>query len=332
MFGRGVGLSGKLLAVSVVFMLLLVVAGCGTLPSLDSWGFVSHPVWMSDGWVYYLRQVDSEPPEVWRQRADQQEGGRVLRTEDIEGPCGFATFLFRATGDDLGIATACTADNTRRDVARTELMMYSLQRMTFNHIASTPFLGGVAFDARTAIGYGQLRTGCGVAIKPIRDGVVGEFTKPITVAGKSWLLSGAEQPDCGSVAWSRSPVLAPAGGVFFLTAPDSIGQLPIIDSDLSGELKWYLCSWDGHSAAPRVITTLRGLDDLAVSPDGRFIIATIGTEGAGGIVMVDVTTGKTKKIAKGKKARQPNFSPDGNRLVYVENLRHLRVAPLDATP
>jgi hypothetical protein len=79
--------------------------------------------------------------------------------------------------------------------------------------------------------------------------------------------------DCGSagspsVAWSRSPTLAPDGRVFFLTAPGSIGKLPLTAPNVLDEFERYLCSWDGHSADPGV-TTLRGVADLAVLPDGR---------------------------------------------------------------
>ncbi|MGH3929941.1 MAG: hypothetical protein ACRDTF_08195, partial [Pseudonocardiaceae bacterium] len=269
---------------------------------------VSHPVWMSDGWVYYLREVSSEGAEVWRQRDDQETGKVVLATEDIAGICDGATFsfLFRATDGDLGIATECPDGGTRL-----ELTMYSLERAEFNHLASTPFLGGVTFGAGNASGYVEQPTGCGTAIRPIQEGTVGEFVKPITVAGKSWMLSGANRPDCGSVAWARSPVLAPDGSVFFLTAPDSIGKLPLTDPDALGEFEWYLCSWDGESTTPRVVTTLRGVADLAVSPDGRFVIVAVSTAGIGGISMVDTTTGERKEIVKDQLSYHPSLSTDG---------------------
>ncbi len=309
----------------VVLLTLLVIAGCGAVQNAMLSVTVSHPVWMSDGWVYYLREVSSEGAEVWRQRDDQEAGERILSTEDIAGVCDGATFLFlfRATDDDLGIATECGDGTTRL-----ERTMYSPERRDFSRIASTPFLGGVAFDAGSATGYVELPTGCGTAIRPIRDGAVGEFAKPVTVAGRSWMLSGAKRPDCGSVAWARSPVLAPDGSVFFLAAPDSIGKLPVTDPDALDEFEWYLCSWDGESAAPRVVTTLRGVADLAVSPDGRFVIAAVSTAGAGGISMVDIATGKIEEIVKDRQAYHPSLSPDGSRFVYVENLLQVRFGSL----
>ena len=308
-------------------VLALLVVGCGAVRDLVLPVSVWHPVWMSDGWVYYLREVSSDGVEVWRQREDQEAGERILGTEDSAGVCEGAgatfSFLFRATDDDLGIATDC-ADGT----TRTELTMYSPERAAFSQIASTPVLGGVAFDAGRATGYVEQPTGCGVAIKPIRGGVVGEFSRPITVAGKTWMLSGAEPPACESVAWARSPALAPDGSVFFLTAPDSIGKLPLTDPDALDELKWYVCSWDGQSAAPKVVTTLRGVADLAVSPDGRFLIVAVNTAGSGGISMVDIATGKIKKVVKDQQTYHPSLSPDGSRIVYVEKLRQLRFGSL----
>lgn len=315
----------SLMTLPVVLLALLVVAGCGAIRDVVLSVSVSHPVWMSDGWVYYLREVSSEGAEVWRQREGQEAGKRILGTEDIAGVCDGATFsfLFRATDDDLGIATEC-ADGT----TRMELMMYSPERTGFSRLASTPFLGGVAFDVGRATGYVAQPTGCGTAIRPIRDGIVGEFARPITVAGKSWMLSGAEWPACESVAWSRSPTLAPDGSVFFLTAPDSIGKLPLTDPDALDEFEWYLCSWDGQSADPRVVTTLRGVADLEVLPDGRFVIAAVSTAGVGGISMVDTATGKMEEIVKDQQASYPSLSPDGSRFAYVEDLRQLRFGSL----
>ncbi|MGQ0774734.1 MAG: TolB family protein [Pseudonocardiales bacterium] len=309
---------------TVVLLSLSVVIGCGTVSNVGSAVTVSHPVWMPDGWVYYLREVSSEGAEIWRQRADQEVGQYVLGKDDIVGGCDVAafSFLFRATDDDLGIAAECVGNTSM------ELTMYSPNRTDFTRLTSTPFLSGMAFNVGTATGYVEQPTGCGIAIRPIRDGTVEEFAKPITVAGKSWLLSGAEQPDCGSVAWSRSPVLAPDGSVFFLTAPGSIGKFPVTDPDALDEFEWYLCSWDGESSTPRVVTTLRGVADLAVSPDGRFVVAAVSTPGSGGISMVDNATGKVAEIVNGQQAYHPSLSADGSRFVYVDNLTRLRFGSL----
>ncbi len=61
--------------------------------------------------------------------------------------------------------------------------------------------------------------------------------------------------------------------------------------------------------APRVVTTLRGVADLAVSPNGRFVIAAVSTAGAGGISMVDTATGKTEEIVRGSASISPQCLP-----------------------
>jgi hypothetical protein len=306
----------------------VLVAGCGTLPISGTLVTVSHPVWMSDGWVYYLREVSSEGAELWRQRDNQDAGTRLLGRQDIKGTCDGAQldFLFRATDQEVGIATSCAGGT------RTMLTAYSPGRTSFRRIGLTPYLGSVALAAGKATGYVDLPTACGTAIRPIRDGVVREFTNPITIAGRSWKLSGAGRSDCGSFGWARSPALGPGGGLFFLATPDTIGKQPMTDPDVLEEAQWYLCSWDGQSAAPRVVATLRGVADLAVSPDGRFVIAAVSTSGVGGAWMVDTSTGEKQEIVKGRQAYDPSISPDGHRYVYAENMRHLRFGSLPTQP
>jgi len=312
----------------VVLLTLSLVAGCGTLRDSIEGVTVSHPVWMPDGWVYHLREVSSAGPELWRQRDTQDGGERVLGREDIKGICdgAYLIFLFSATDEEVGIAAQCAGGT------RMQLTAYSPRRASFSQIASTSFLGGVALAAGEATGYVELPTACGTTIRPIRDGIVGEFANPITVAGRTWKLSGAGPPDCGSFAWARSPALGPDGSLFFLAAPDSIGKLPITGPGALDELQWYLCSWDGHGAAPRVVATLRGVADLAVSPDGQFVIAAVSTPGVGGISMVDTATGAKQEIVKGRQAYHPSLSPDGDRYVYVDKLRQLRFGSLPTQP
>jgi hypothetical protein len=57
----------------LVLVVLLGLAGCGiaggvlhpTSPSIDD------PAWLSDGWIYYRYQADSDSPDVvWRSRPD----------------------------------------------------------------------------------------------------------------------------------------------------------------------------------------------------------------------------------------------------------------------
>src|SRR5215475_5260260 len=89
----------------LVLLTLLLTVGCGGLSDSVAGVSVFHPVWMPDGWVYYLREVASEGAELWKQRDDQDGDQPVLDLEDVEGICDGAAlaFLFRATDEDLGI-------------------------------------------------------------------------------------------------------------------------------------------------------------------------------------------------------------------------------------
>jgi hypothetical protein len=311
----------RLTTAPLVLLTLLLTVGCRSLSDSVAGVSVLHAVWMPDGWVYYLREVASEGAELWKQRDDHDADQPVLELEDVRGICDRAAliFLFRATDEDLGIGAECAG--------KMELMAYSPGRRSVSPVASTPFLGGVVLTGK-ATGYVERATACGGAIKPIRDGVVREFASPITVAGRSWKLSGAEPPDCGSAAWARSLALGPDGSLYFLAAPDSIGKLPITDLDALDGFQWYLCSWDGRSAAPRVVTTLRGLADMTVSPDGRFAVAALSTPGVEGVVVVDTATGRTTEATTGRPAYDPSISPDGHRYVYVEDFSRLRFGSL----
>lgn len=312
---------------AVILLAVLLVAGCGALPSLAP-VTISHPVWMADGWVYYLREVSSDGFELWRQRGSQGAAKRVLGRQAITSICDGAqlSFLFRATEQEVGIAAACAG------ATRMELTAYSPDRTTFRQLASTSFLSGVTLAPGTAMGYVELPTDCGIAISPIRDGVVGDFAGPVRVAGSSWKLSGASPPDCGSVGWVRSPALGPDGSLYFLTAPDSIGKLPVTNPNALDEFHWYLSSWDGKTPAARVVATLPGVADLTVSPDGRSVIAAVSTPDVGGIWMIDTATGKKEKIVKAGQAYHPSLSPDSSRYVFVEELDHLRFGSLPTRP
>jgi WD40-like Beta Propeller Repeat len=320
----------RLITGPLVLLTLLLAVACGKLSDSVAGVSESEPVWMPDGWVYYLREVASEGAELWRQRDDQDADQPVLDLEDVRGICNRAAlgflFLFRATEEDLGIGVECAG-------AGTKSMAFSPGRRSFSPMDSRLPVGGVPLamgKAGKGTGYVQLATACGLAIKPIQDGVVREFASPITVAGRSWKLSGAESSDCASAALVRSPALGPDGSLCFLAAPDSIGKLPITDPRAPDGFQWYLCSWDGRSAAPRVVTRLRGLADMTVSPDGRVAVVALSTPGVEGVVIVDTATGRTTEATKGRKASNPSFSPDGRRYVYVEDYRRLRFGSLPA--
>lgn len=166
---------------------------------------------------------------------------------------------------------------------------------------------------------------CGVGIESLADGKASVFPSPVTADGKTFNVSGGDS-GCESVVLVRSPATV-GDRLFFMTAPDSLGRLPMRAGVDLEDFTWHLTEWDGKSASARFLTEIPGIADLAVSPDGRSVIAAVGSpENEAGIWSVDVGTGETTRIVDDEEAYHPSFSPDGKRFVYVEKFKQLKFA------
>ncbi|MBQ1041864.1 PD40 domain-containing protein [Micromonospora sp. C32] len=304
----------------VLVLAVILLGGCGRLLDRVS---LFHPVWAADGWVYYLREVTStsgsEVAEVWRQRPDGSAEEPVLTRAPAVSACeaGLFSFLFAGPDGDLGVALECGWD-------RTELLSYSPADKTFEPLASTGFLAHAAL-VNGGGGYVEAPRKCGPGgIQLLADGRSYEFGSSVTVGGATFNPSGGDT-DCESTVLARSPA-ALGHRLFFITAPDSLGRLPLPPEVSPDDLTWHLTEWDVGSATARFLTELPGLADLAVSPDGRSVIAAVASDHVGGVWSVDVGTGKKTRIADGARAYHPSFSPDGKRFVYVEGFRRLKFA------
>ncbi len=308
----------------VLVLAVILLGGCGRVSGLLDRVSLFHPVWAADGWVYYLREVTSTSgsgvAEVWRQRPDGSAEEPVLKRAPAVSTCeaGLFSFLFAGPGGDLGVALECGWDET-------ELLSYSPADKTFEPLASTRFLAEAALVNRGGGGYVEAPRECGPGgVQLLADGKAYEFGSPVTVGGVTFNLSGGDT-DCESTVLARSPA-ALGERLFFITAPDSLGRLPLPPEVSPDDLTWHLTEWAVGSATARFITELPGLADLAVSPDGRSVIAAVASDHVGGVWSVDVRTGKKTRIAGGARAYHPSFSPDGKRFVYVEKLERLKFA------
>ena len=308
----------------VLVLAVVLLGGCGRISGLLDSVSLFHPVWSTDGWVYYLREVTStsgsDQAEVWRQRPDGSAEEAVLTRAPAVSACeaGLFSFLFAGPGADLGLALECGWD-------RTELLSYSPADKTFEPLASTRFLAGAALVNGGGGGYVQAPRECGPGgVQLLADGKAYEFGAPVTVGGLTFNPSGGDT-DCESTVLARSPA-ALGERLFFITAPDSLGRLPLPPEVSPDDLTWHLTEWDVGSATARFVTKLPGLADLAVSPDGRSVIAAVATDHVGGVWSVDVGSGRKTRIADGERAHHPSFSPDGTRFVYVEGFKRLKFA------
>ena len=303
----------------VVVLAVIMLGGCGRIAALAEPVSLFHPVWAADGWVYYLREVSSEGAEVWRQRHDEENEELILERAALEPVCtkGVFSFLFAGSGSDVGVGVECDGGD------RTELLTYSANDKKLEPQASLPFLSGAVLVNGDDRGYVEVPRKCGFGIQPLVDGKAGNFPSPVTVEGKTFNVSGGDS-DCGSVALVRSPATV-GDRLFFMAAPDSLGRLPRgVGEDLE-DFTWRLTEWDVKSGSVRSLTEIPGIADLAVSPDGRSVIAAVGSSGnEAGVWSVDVGTGEKTRIVDDEEAYHPSFSADGKRFVYVEEFRHLK--------
>ncbi|WP_018785452.1 PD40 domain-containing protein [Micromonospora sp. CNB394] len=308
----------------VLVLAVILLGGCGRISGLLDHVSLFHPVWAADGWVYYLREVTSTSgsgqAEVWRQRPDGSKEERVLARAPQVSACGAGlfSFLFAGPDGDLGMGLECGWDET-------ELLSYSPADKTFEPLASARFLVDAVLVNGGGGGFVEAPRECGPGgIQLLADGKAYEFGSPVTVGGATFNLSGGDTA-CESRVLARSPA-ALGERLFFITAPDSLGRLPLPPEVSPDDLTWHLTEWDVGSATARFVTELPGLAGLAVSPDGRSVIAAVASDHAGGVWSVDVGTGKKTRIADGARAYDPSFSPDGKRFVYVEHFKRLRFA------
>jgi hypothetical protein len=309
---------------SIVLLILWLVTSCGVLRDGVSYVSASHPVWLSDGWVYYLREVDSQGAEVWRLRDGQDGGERVLTASDIPSDCrGVIDFLFRAPGQELGVATEC--DGT---TITTILTAYSPKTRQLTPMASAARLIDATFHPDNPLGYVRLATECATIIVPIHNGAIEQTATPVTITADSKPSSTTRQ-SCGALANTRSPAMAADGRLFFIGAPDATGKPAGTDPN---EFMWNLYAWDAATATSKKLSQLGGIAELAVSPDGKFIVAAIDAGDTRGTWIINANTGKKKQITTRQAAYQPSLSPVDNRFVYVEGLRELRFETLPAVP
>ncbi|MCW3839723.1 hypothetical protein ONA70_06390 [Micromonospora yasonensis] len=306
--------------VPVVVLAVIMLGGCGRMVGLVLPVSLFDPVWAADGWVYYLREVSSDGAELWRQRPDQSNEERVLEHAPQGSVCkkGVFSFLFASSDGGVGMAVECGG-------RWTDLLSYSASDKKLEYLASTRFLGGAVLVDGDGRGYVEVPRKCGVGIQSLADGKASDFPTPVTVDGKTFNVSGGDS-GCESVVLVWSPA-AVGDRLFFMTAPDSLGRLPLRAGVNLEDFTGYLTEWDGKSASARFLTEIPGSVDLAVSPGGRSVIAAVGSpENEAGIWSVDVGTGEKTRIVDDEEAHHPSFSPDGKRFVYVENYKHLKFA------
>jgi hypothetical protein len=281
--------------------LLVAMGGCA-VPRFEVVSRMS-PVWLADDAIYFLRQADSAPLELWvRDPADDGER-RVASSSDVPDACGPLDYLFRVPDGRLGVALEC--DETGR------LMAFDPSSRSFVR------LGDLASPA---------------AQVTLRADLTGGYSAD--VSDRCWSLSNVALPQgeltptlpeltCAGGASARSPVLTRWGGLVFAATRDRPTGQPVDD----GKRRWsvHLAGFQGIPFKG-IGPTFQGLPDLDLSPDEKTAAVTATRFGRSRLLLVDLGNGETRELGSSERSLcDPTFAPDGQHVAYSDGER-LRLA------
>jgi hypothetical protein len=92
---------------------------------------------------------------------------------------------------------------------------------------------------------------------------------------------------------------------------------------------WRLCVRPRGSATTRVVgPVLQGALELTLAPDAKTAAVALDGQRHHGIVLIDLASGARRNIATTARPQHLDFSPDGRKIVYSENIRQLAYADL----
>ena len=303
------------------------LAGCGTVPNpltLDV--VISSPVWLADGWIYFLRQESSDAPfNIWRRHPDGSDQGLFASPAPAACPHTPMLFLFSGPHGRLGAGVSCAGE--RRG---TSLVEYSNDGRTTTELATVDNAVAATWRAGTSRAYvEQINSSC-VGVAPLEDGKLGSFPAPMSMDGLTWPLDpGATNYSCSGTGHAYSPAVTKDGrSVYFLAASDPYKEL---DSHGADALKWRVFRWDVGAAQPVEIgPVLMGGAGLRLTPDDQSLVVVARIDGVSGILLINVKDGTVKTISTDLDVSEIDLSPDGRMLVVLT--KSDRVEIVRATP
>jgi hypothetical protein len=294
-------------------VVLLALAGCGVAggilhPTSPS---INNPVWLSDGWIYYQYQADSDTlEEVWRSRPDGSHAAQFVGPASFGCAGNTAWDLFPGPGGGIGVTEQCPG------TSMTDLMEYPTSggvpvRLAEVHgvYPSWPPGGHTGYIAEGI-------NGC-VGVAELRDGVVVPSTAKVTMNGTTWPLSPDPQgcpPDTGA---ATDPVVSPDGHHLFVLATPNQRHL----HDPGGALDfvpWQLVRIDEDGSSVPLGPTLPGLTDTVISPDGRTVAVAERPRDHERVILIPADGGPTRDVPVTATAFGFSFSPDSRSLVTTD--------------
>lgn len=307
---------------SMALAAVVWMSGCGILHHTTSAGtMIVDPVWLSDGWIYYIHQVDSgSPEEVWRSRPDGSHAVRFLAP--ASSSCAESPLLWRLfPGPDGGLGAGEQCDNS----PLVNLMEYPTSgggpvqlAKVASYFVAWPHGGHTGYVAQTT-------NGC-YGVVELHDGVPAASTAKVTLNGTTWPLSPGPHgcpPDTGT---ARDPAVSPDGHHLFVLATPNQRHLHDPDATLDS-VPWQLVRIDDDGSSVPLGPALPGLTQTVMSPDGRMVAVAERPRDHERVIIVPADGGPTRDVPVDATALGFAFSPDSRSLVTVSGGK-LHIIPL----
>ncbi|MFC4046775.1 WD40 repeat domain-containing protein [Dactylosporangium siamense] len=290
--------------------------------------YVSELAWSPDGYVYFKRDVDDGPGQVWRMRP----GGRAeafLDAKALADPCeGSPAYVsvVRAVGDTaLAVGFECLTSQDR-------LYVVDLRTRVMTPLLTGDDIRDVALDASGARGYvAQQRGNCASVARFGGGALHGLDVRVPALTGEWRLLEGydasAREHDgltCGAAGKAVSPASTSDGRTVVMvvtTAPHGSG---FQSSSMADRYDWQAGILDGD-AVRLVGPTLSGVLRLAVAPDGARV-ALVRNGEDDGMQVFGLPDGEARAVATKGRVSDPAFSPDGKTIAYCSDETTIRFA------
>jgi hypothetical protein len=289
-------------------------------------GALASPVWMPDGYLYFIFLPNTAPPgqalttSLWRVRP----GGKaqVVRWKP-SGVCPRPDYgaLTRLPDGRLGLDRTCRPGGTAP--LFDDLVALDTKTRVESFLARFPELPALnlySWKPGLADGFVSDETGECAAIWPVVHGALGQFPRPVTIDGHSWRLDqGMGQAlheglgTCPGYGKATAPVVMDDGELMFVAS----GAVQGVSDGITREnAPWGLYRWDLAGQPRKVIGGIRHLTGYALSPDQGTVAIGGNIRGTLGLWLVDLATGKARQVGgAGVECVDPAFNDSGTKVV-----------------
>jgi hypothetical protein len=280
-------------------------------------------VWLSDGWIYFMRQASSDAPwEVWRRHPDGSGQTRFAAPTRSECPSSTFVFLFDGPHGGLGVGTGCPK------AADTYLDEYSTDGQRSEALGSIPHAVGVTWRDGDRGGYAERIVGPCWGIVPLSGSSRVKLVGPVVLNGVKWSIDPSQENyACDGKGKAKSPVVTPDGdSLYFLASGETIDDPA--EGRNSYRLSWQLCRWDSGQQQPTMVgPPLKGAGVVRLSDDNSHAAVSVhGTRNA--VELIDLKSGVTKELLRGVDVVGFDLSPDGRSLVVATTSGGFQMSPV----